>query len=158
MSLSVVGQKVQLRSEIEIAAACPLVWEVLTNFRAYSEWNPYIVEAEGELQVGAVIKTTVNFPGTRERTFKRRITTLVEGEELRWTWSSMMRAVAESEQYFKLQVVADARMRLTIGENLSGLLAPREASQLSQISQGLTLMTQAIKRRADSLKSRSRVD
>ena len=154
MSQSVVGQKVQLRSEIEISAAAPLVWEVLTNFRAYGEWNPYIVQAEGELKQGAVITTVINFPGSSERTFKRRITQLVDCEELRWNWSSLLRAVAESEQYFKLQPASDTRVRLIIGENLSGILAPREPSQLSQISQGLTLLTQAIKRRVDALKAK----
>ena len=152
MSLSVVGQKVELRSEIEISASADVVWEVLTNFGGYGEWNPYIVEAAGELKEGAVITTTINFPGSRERTFKRRITKLVVGEELCWSWTSFMRAVAQSEQYFRLQPVSDTRLRLTVGENLSGLLAPHEPAQLSQISQGLTLMTQAIKRRADSLK------
>ena len=153
MSLSVVGQKVELRSEIEISASADVVWEVLTNFGGYGEWNPYIVEAAGELKEGAVITTTINFPGSRERTFKRRITKLVVGEELCWSWTSFMRAVAQSEQYFRLQPVSDTRLRLTVGENLSGLLAPREPAQLSQISQGLTLMTQAIKRRSDSVKT-----
>jgi hypothetical protein len=154
MSLSVLGQKVQLRSEIEIAAPPGLVWEVLTNFHAYGEWNPYIVQAEGELKEGAVVTTTINFTGSRERTYRRRIIKVVPVEELRWSWTSLMRAVAQSEQYFLLQPVSDTRLRLTLGENLSGLLAPHEPSQLSQISQGLTLMTQAIKRRADALKTR----
>jgi len=153
MSLSVVGQKVELRSEIEISASADVVWEVLTNFGGYGEWNPYIVEAAGELKQGAVVTTTINFPGSRERTFKRRITKLVVREELCWTWTPLMRAVAQSEQYFRLQPVSDTRLRLTVGENLSGLLAPREPAQLSQISQGLTLMTQAIKRRSDSVKT-----
>ena len=154
MSLSVVGQKVELRSEIEIQAPVSLVWEALTNFRAYGEWNPYIVEAEGELKEGAIIRTIVNFPGSRERTFRRHIVKLVSMEELRWNWTSLLRAVAQSEQYFKLNPVSDTRVRLTMGENLSGLFAPNKQSDLSQIAQGLTLTTQAIKRRAESLNAR----
>ena len=153
MSLSVVGQKVELRSEIEIQATPALVWETLTNFRAYGEWNPYIVEAEGDLKEGSVITTTVNFPGSRERTFRRRIVKLIALQELRWNWTSLLRAVAQSEQYFKLHAVSDTRVRLAMGENLSGMLAPHGQSQLSQIAQGLTLTTQAIKRRAEALKA-----
>jgi len=154
MALSVVGQKVELRSEIEIQASPSLVWDALTNFRAYGEWNPYIVEAAGELKEGAIVTTVVNFPGSPERTFRRRIVRLVPMEELRWNWTSLLRVVAQSEQYFRLQPVSDIRLRLTLGENLSGLLSPHGQSDLSKIAQGLTLTAQAIKRRSEALKAR----
>ena len=37
-----------LVSEITIAAPANAVWEVLTDFAAYREWNPFIVEAAGQ--------------------------------------------------------------------------------------------------------------
>ncbi len=156
MALAVVGQKVELRSEIEIRAPLTLVWDVLTNLRAYGEWNSFIVEAEGEMRQDSVIVTTLNFPGHSERKYRRRVVKLEPTVELRWSWTAMMRVFAYSEQFFQLRTVADDRVRLAVGENLTGLLMPRTQRDLSQISQGLTLMCQAIKRRAEALHAHQR--
>jgi hypothetical protein len=154
MSLTMVGQKVELRSEIEIAAPIALVWDVITDLPAYNQWNPFIVEADGEMIQGAVVATTVNFPGNRERTFRRRVSKLAPRAELRWSWTALLRAMAHSEQFFQLRESTDNRTRLVVGENLTGLLVPHTQRDLSQVSQGLTLMCQAIKRRAEALRSR----
>lgn len=151
MSLTVVGQKVELRSELEIRSRLPLVWELITNLRAYGEWNPFIVAAEGQLQEGASVAITVNYPGNRERNFRRRVLKLAPMHELRWSSTFILRALSYSEQFFQLRSVMDDCVRLAIGENFSGLFAPRAQFELSRISQGLTLMNQAIKRRAEAL-------
>jgi hypothetical protein len=153
MSLTVVGQKVELRSEIEIHAPASIVWDVLTNFRAYPEWNPFIVEADGQLGLGSTVNVTINFPGNRERRLRRCIVKLSPASELRWSSTSILRALVHSEQFFRLRPVTEDRVRLAVGENFSGIMAPRNPAELSQISQGLTMMNQAIKRRAESLRT-----
>jgi Polyketide cyclase / dehydrase and lipid transport len=37
----------QLESEVEVQASPERVWEVLTDFAAYPDWNPFIVQAGG---------------------------------------------------------------------------------------------------------------
>jgi hypothetical protein len=156
MSLSVVGQKVELRSEVQIAASAALVWEVLTNLRAYPEWNPLIVQAEGQLSEGAVVAITINLPGNRERNRRCRVVKLASMSELRWASTLLLRTLSYSEQYFQLHPLEGHQVRLAVGENFSGILAPRNQAQLAQISQGLALMNQAIKRRAEALQIQSR--
>jgi hypothetical protein len=156
MALTVVGQKVELRSEVEIVAKASTIWEVITNLHAYSEWNPFIVEAEGQLSEGAVVALTVNFPGNNERNYRRRVLKMEPESELRWCSTWILRSCTHSEQFFQLRPVNDTRVRLAIGEIRSGLFAPRTQSELSQISQGLTLMSQAIKRRAEAIAADSR--
>src|SRR5664279_52144 len=155
MSLTVVGQNVQLRSEVQIAASAAIVWEVITNLRAYPEWNPLIVQAEGQVSEGAVIATTINLPGNRERNLRCRVVKLALKSELRWVSTFLLRTLSHSEQYFQLQPLDGDQVRLAVGENFSGILAPHTQAQLAQISQGLALMNQAIKRRAEALRSRS---
>ena len=154
MPLSMVGEKVELRSEVEIAAPISVVWDVLTNLRAYGEWNPFIVQAEGELKQGAIVSTTVNLPGNREQKIRRHVLKLEPKAEIRWTATQLMRVLAYDEQFFQLRTVEDNHVRLSIGQNISGVLAPRTPSELSQLSRSLNLLNQAIKRRAESLSAR----
>ncbi len=153
MPLSMVVEKVELRSEVEIASPLSIVWDVLTNLRAYAEWNPFIVEAVGELKEGATISTTVNLPGNREQKIRRHVLKLEPKAELRWTATQLMRALAYDEQFFQLRLLEDNHVRLSIGQNISGVFAPRTPAELSQLSKSLNLLNQAIKRRAESLKA-----
>jgi len=154
MPLSMIGEKVELRSEVEIAAPAHVVWEVLTNLGAYREWNPYIVEAEGEVREDAVIVTTISTPGSNEQKVRRRILKLQTNAELRWTATQLVRALAYAAQFFVLPPVENNRVRLRIGENISGIFAPRTPSELSRLSHGLNLLNQAIKRRAEALNAK----
>ena len=95
------------------------------------------------------MSVTINFPGNRERKLRRSILKLLPMNELRWSSTSILRALVHSEQFFLLRPVTEDRVRLAVGENFTGIMAPRNPVELSQISQGLTLMNQAIKRRSE---------
>jgi uncharacterized protein YndB with AHSA1/START domain len=43
----------QLRAQVDIQASPERVWEVLTDFAAYPEWNPFIVQASGAVAPGS---------------------------------------------------------------------------------------------------------
>jgi hypothetical protein len=45
---------------IDIASSPAKVWEVLTTFSAYSEWNPFLVSASGDAVVGSRLHTSFN--------------------------------------------------------------------------------------------------
>src|SRR4051795_7694768 len=42
----------EVRTFVDIDATAERVWEVLTDLRAYAEWNPFITEAEGTIAAG----------------------------------------------------------------------------------------------------------
>ena len=39
----------------EIAAPASIVWEILTDFANYSDWNPFCVRAEAKLEMGSPV-------------------------------------------------------------------------------------------------------
>ena len=45
-------------NEIEIQSTPERVWEVLTDFDKYPEWNPLLCRAEGKLIVGEKVSLT----------------------------------------------------------------------------------------------------
>src|SRR5262245_33721781 len=55
---------ITISTTVEIDAPKQLVWDVLTDFSAYHEWNPYM-EIEGTLRVGT--KLTVRMGADRGR-------------------------------------------------------------------------------------------
>ena len=59
------------------------MWDVLTDFSAYPEWNPYM-EIEGTLQVGTKVTVRMGAGGGRGMVFKPAVLAASAGEELRW--------------------------------------------------------------------------
>ena len=49
-----------IEHELEIEASIDTVWQVITDFSKYSEWNPFIVDCSCDLQVGNSIEMKVS--------------------------------------------------------------------------------------------------
>jgi hypothetical protein len=159
MSLTTFGEKLELRSEVEIASPPAKVWRTLTDFGMYSQWNPYIVRATGNLGISERVDLVVSPPGSREMRVRRRIEIIRESLELRWTGSYGWGLLLRSEQYFLLNARGDdGRTRLTVGENLFGPGVTSNNSTVMNIARGLSLMNQALKRRLESAAEAARSD
>jgi len=52
-----------VRASIDIEAPPPAVWAVLADLSAYADWNPWILEATGELAEGARVDARVLLKG-----------------------------------------------------------------------------------------------
>jgi uncharacterized protein YndB with AHSA1/START domain len=52
----------ELHSEIEIAASAERVWDILTDFAACPQWNPFIRRFSGELEVANTSKFAWSLP------------------------------------------------------------------------------------------------
>jgi hypothetical protein len=63
----------ELRAHIEINAPAQRVWQVLTDFVAYSEWNPFIRRARGGARAGGRLSVYIQAPGSRGMGFKPRV-------------------------------------------------------------------------------------
>jgi uncharacterized protein YndB with AHSA1/START domain len=42
----------ELRTEVTINAPAERVWELLTDFGSFPDWNPFMLRARGEVGVG----------------------------------------------------------------------------------------------------------
>jgi hypothetical protein len=55
--------------ETPIPAPVDMVWDVLTDVPRYSEWKPFITSIEGDLQLGAKLRATLELPGRKPMVF-----------------------------------------------------------------------------------------
>ena len=50
----------QIITQINIEASPEEIWQHLTDFASYPQWNPFIAAIEGDLRVGSRLTVTLN--------------------------------------------------------------------------------------------------
>jgi hypothetical protein len=139
----------QLRTEIEIDAPPARVWSVLTDFRRYPEWNPFITSIEGELSVGDTLSMRVSPPESSEHRLRPKLLVCEAPRELRWRGHLFIKGLLDGEHFFQVHETGDGRTRFVHGEDFSGVLLRFVHAQLTQVARGFVYMNQALKKRAE---------
>ena len=112
----------ELRSEIEIDASPERVWQVLTDFGAFPEWNPFIRSIEGEAKVGSRLQVRIEPPGARAMTFRPTVRTVEQACDVRWLGRLFAPGLVEGEHQLALEPLEGERSRFIQSERFSGLL------------------------------------
>ncbi|MBF5046049.1 SRPBCC domain-containing protein [Aggregicoccus sp. 17bor-14] len=112
----------RLHSETFIDAPPERVWQVLTDFAAYPEWNPLLVEARGEPRAGARVKVRAALkPGAGPRLrFSATVVRADAGEAL--VWRGGVPGVLFGEHFFHLRAEGSGT-RFEQGEVFTGLFS-----------------------------------
>ncbi len=114
----------EIKTEIIINASANKVWEVLTNFEAYPNWNPFIIEIllEGTLVEGAQLQNTMLNKG-KKNVFKPVVTQLTKTHRFEWL-GKLPLGMFSGRHYFILEELDVHQTRLIHGEKFSGWLMP----------------------------------
>ena len=140
----------EIRTEIEIAAPVREVWRVLSDFRRYPEWNPFIVELRGEAETGAALDLTLILPDSnQERVFRARLLKCEASRELRWLSHLWMKGLFDGEHFVRLEARGE-NTRVVQGEDFSGILLRFSMPRVTEAARGFVYMNQALKRRVES--------
>ena len=138
----------RIETAIDIAAPPLAVWNVLVDFAAYPDWNPFIRRLQGEATVGARLEVTVQPPGGKAMTFKPRVLAAQPARELRWLGRVLLPGLFDGEHQFRLEAVGGG-CRLHHGETFRGLLVPLFGRMLEGTDEGFTALNQALKERVE---------
>jgi hypothetical protein len=142
----------QLHTQIEIAAPAKRVWELLTDFASYPQWNPFIRYISGRLAPGERLRARLEPPGRRAMTFKPKVLTAEPNRELRWLGHLLTPGLFDGEHSFTIEPLEDNRVRFVQREAFKGLLVPLFARSLeTNTLQGFEQMNRALKERAESV-------
>jgi hypothetical protein len=137
----------ELRAEIQINASRMRVWNILTDFEKYEEWNPFIQRIAGEPKEGSKIKIHLRTPGGKNRQYEPIVTKVDPGRELRWIGKSML---LTGEHTFVIEEKQAESVLFIQRELFGGLLASFFGSGTHEdIEAGLRQMNEALKQRAE---------
>ncbi len=110
-----------IRTEIFLEHPASTVWDILSDFDRYSEWNPLNIEATGRSALGARIPMTFLNPALPGRTISQTvtITTFEPGRAL--AWSGSIPLLFKGRHHFEIRPEGQG-VRLLHGEDLEGLI------------------------------------
>jgi hypothetical protein len=125
------------------------VWQVLTNFSAYRQWNPFYTEIDGTCLVGARIHVQVQME-ERILTYAPQIETVAPQSELAWTEQLILPGLFDGEHRFVLENTDGGQTRFVQHDRYSGALVPLLMKLYQpQAESGFRRMNDALKKRVE---------
>ena len=144
----------EIRTTADIHAAPQRVWDILANLPAYKEWNPYITQAEGGLEVGGTITLRLEPPGASALTVTPVVLEAEAPRELRWLWTTGISGILDTEQCFIIVPKGDNRTHVIHRVTCTGLAlsvpgfgTATGARLESNFREGMDAMNRALKSR-----------
>ena len=101
-------------TNIAIEASTQKVWDKLLDFSAYPDWNPMIVQLDGEAKVGSKLKFVVRQLNDKLLNLAARFKVVKPARELRW--SGGLRGILYGEHYFVIEKTGEDSCRFHHGE------------------------------------------
>ncbi len=140
----------EIRTEIEIRASAEKVWDLLTDFKNFEQWNPFIRKIEGTPALGTEIKIHLHTSRGKSRTYQPKITKLEPLKELRWFGKSTIPGVFNGERIFVLEPIEGNQIRFIHKEIFTGLLVNLVGNRLDKdMYSSFISMNEALKKTAE---------
>jgi hypothetical protein len=141
-----------IHTTVNINASKDAVWDVLTDFASYKEWNP-IMRIEGTPEVGTKLHVHLTGESGGGMSFKPRVLAATPGTELRWLGKLGVPGIAAGEHFFILTTNEDGTTRLNHGERYSGALVALARGSSANSGTAYEAFNQALKQRVEQLRT-----
>ncbi len=113
---------VKIENRIGIAAPADRVWDVLTDFPRWRDWNAVNPEINGKLGMGATLDVVEQLPGREAR---RLAATVTDWEPLNQIlWRVARGPMARSLRFLEIEALTDTACIFANGEVWEGPLGP----------------------------------
>ena len=105
-----------IHTEILIDASAERVWQVLTGFADFPDWNPLFRSAKGDLTPGSQLEIHIQPQDGKWMTFKPTVLTAEPGGELRWIGHFLFPGIFDGEHHFILESIREGGVRFVQGK------------------------------------------
>jgi hypothetical protein len=139
-----------LTTEIEINSSPQAVWDILTDFSNYPQWNPILTKVVGQLSIGNKLEIHITTVGGKSRIYHPKITKIVPNQDLRWTGKFFLPQIFSGERIFLIEKVSNDKINFVNKEIFSGIgikLAPQKME--NDILLSFKKMNEALKKTAE---------
>lgn len=137
----------KIETQIIINAAPQKVWEILTDFNNYPNWNPFIKSIAGSINIGSTLKVTIEPEEGKGMTFKPVVQSLVKNKELSWLGKLLFKGVFDGKHKFQLIDNGNGITTFIQSEEFSGILV--SFINLDKTAEGFNTMNQSLKEWAE---------
>jgi hypothetical protein len=135
----------QLKAEIKIAAKVDQVWQTLTDFENWHEWNPTVKRVTGATSQGSTLKITMPGKASKDMSYPAKIVSLEPPTLLRWRAKMIAGFIFANGRLFELKEHNGGTL-LVNTEEFSGLMVPLMWNKLNQfVVPTLKKMNEALK-------------
>lgn len=139
-----------IKTEAKIEAPVGVVWGVLTDFRSFERWNPFVREIHGQVAVGAQLEVTLAWRGHAKVTQRHIVLRADTPRELRWRHRFYVAGLHDVQHGWCLDVLSDGSTRLRHSRAVRGRLAEwLGQGDEAPITEAMNQMNIALKARAE---------
>ncbi len=140
----------EIKTQIIINATPNKVWTVLTDFKDYPNWNPFIKSITGEPKVGQQITVSIVSPEGKPMTFKPKVVIFNPNREFRWIGKLLFKGLFDGEHTFELIDNGNGTTIFHHSEKFKGIVVLLFRKQLmDSTKKGFELMNENLKKRVE---------
>src|SRR5688572_9571521 len=142
---------IRIETSLLLSAPPGRVWQVLTDFAAFPEWNPLVLRIEGEARAGSRLRLLIAQPdgSAVRRRLSARIDEWRPGERLGWTGGPW--PIFRGHHWFDL-TARDGGTLFRHGETMSGIYPWLNRRTIGgRFRPGYEAMNEALARRLEVL-------
>jgi hypothetical protein len=141
-----------LTEQVSIEAKAETVFDVITDFARYGEWNPWLPTASGKPAEGEMIDVSVRLGQNKTTDVRHHVLTSKRGVEFRWCDTGWFTALAYGERARYLVPLAGGGVEYRVELRFTGVASALVRALYGRaMAAGLKAETLALKARAESL-------
>nr|WP_295111952.1 SRPBCC domain-containing protein [uncultured Caulobacter sp.] len=136
---------------IGIQAPAEVVWDVVSDFATWNEWNPLYRRAEGQMKIGTALTLEQHLPGEPAKVIAPIVQDWVPYEQLHWR-STRMGGFVTAIRYLEIENMGEASSTFSNGELFMGLLLRFVSrDERRKLKAAFTEMGEAVRDRAEAI-------
>jgi hypothetical protein len=140
-----------IETDIKVDTNPDKIWAILTNFKEYELWNPFMIKVAGNAILGSKIEVNIKTINGKKRTYFPIITKCEINRELRWKGKSFLPGIFDGERIFVIEKSSDNRVSFLHKEVFKGLGVKLVGNKLDQdLRESFAKMNKALKARAEN--------
>ncbi len=141
----------EIYSEIIINTSAQVVWNILTDFEKFGEWNPFIKEISGTLKEGSQLRIFIEPPNSKGMEFKPTLKKVETEKRIQWLGKVWIPKLFDGEHSWSINQINDNSVLFIQKERFTGIFVPFFAELLKNTKSGFEMMNEALKKEAEEI-------